>query len=301
MGITPAMLRLLARHVASAKVSGSVLTFGTQDVWGSEDDVRRLLDAESMPVRDYTVRPSTSAFFAQLTSENPEYARYIHPRTLFEMLGFTEYVDLDSEDHDGAAVRHDLNETLPASLTDRFDLVLDFGTTEHVFAVPSVLTSVTAALRKGGWVVHSLPVPCLYWAQHGYYCFNPDMFLDFYEANGFTDVECRIVYYDKPFMRPVGASLYHRNAKTFPYKRGTSLDYLLPADAVATFWLVAKKGKEGSAVVWPNQKHDVAMSAPREQRRSALMRAAYFALLPFAGRFARRAYAHSRGLTLSTI
>lgn len=302
MGITPAMLRLLAQQVKADGYPQSVLTFGTQDVWGGESDVRASLESAGVAIQPYEVRPTTSAFFAHLATKNPRYSGYVHARTLFEMIGVKDYVDLDADTHDGAGVRHDLNVELPAVLRNRFDLVLDFGTTEHIFAVPAVLASIANALRENGRVIHALPLPCLYWSQHGYYCFNPDLFIDFYASNGFNEIECRIIYYEKPFMRPVDDSLYHRPAKTFPYRRGTTFDYLLPADAIASFWLVARKKRHAARMTFPNQRHAVGDSAGGENSgRAALLRTLYFATLPFAGSLARRAYARSRGVSLSTI
>lgn len=302
MGITPAALRLLAREVGRHRLEGAVLTLGNQDVWGSADDVLRVLEAERLEVGRYELRPTTSALFAELAAGDERFRRYIHATTLFEMLGFSRYADLDKYAQDGTMMRVDLNEPLPGELRGGFDLLLDLGTTEHVFSVPAVLSSILAALKVGGRVIHALPLPSLYWAQHGYYCFSPDLFLDFYEANGFDEIECTILYYAKPLFRPLDHSMYFRPAHAFPYRRGVNLNYVVPADSVPTFWLTARKDRELGRVNAPNQEENhLAAAASARRRMPAAARAAFFALQPLLGGLARRLYLSSMGLVPSRV
>lgn len=67
----------------------------------------------------------------------------------------------------------------------RYDLVLDPGTTEHIFNIALAMTTIAKATAVGGCVVHATP---LHHLNHGYYSFSPVFYRDFYEANGFEIV-----------------------------------------------------------------------------------------------------------------
>ncbi|MEA2345098.1 MAG: hypothetical protein QOF63_3267 [Thermoanaerobaculia bacterium] len=301
MGITPAMLRMLVREVRQRNLQGAALTLGTQDVWANETDVARTLRTEGAVPRPFTSRPTTSALFAQLGNEDARLAQYIHARSLFEMLGFPEYVDLDNSDRDSPTLSHDLNESLPDSLTGRFDLVVDFGTGEHVFRVDNVLVSVAAAAKAGGVIIHSLPLPCAHWAQHGYYCFNPDVLWDFYTKNGFSDITCKIIYYEKPWGRPVDHRIYFTSAKTFDYRPGIRLGFIVPPTAVSVVWFSARKTDARRDLVIPVQQEHRPATALASSRFRPLLRRVFFSAQPFAGPLLRRAYLRAEGLTLAKI
>jgi SAM-dependent methyltransferase len=301
MGITPAMLRMLVREVRQRNLEGAALTLGTQDVWADEADVSRTFHAEGVVPRPFTLRPTTSALFAQLAKEDERLARYIHARSLFEMLGFRDYVDLDNSDRDSPTLSHDLNEPLPNSLSGRFDLIADFGTGEHVFRFDNVLASVAAAAKAGGVIIHSLPLPCPHWAQHGYYCFNPDVLWDFYTKNGFSDIACKIIYYDKPWGRPVDHRIYFTSAKTFDYHPGVRLEYIVPPTAISAIWFSARKADAIRDVAIPIQQDHQPAPVMATSRLRPLARRVFFAAQPFASPLLRRAYLRAQGVTVSKI
>lgn len=254
MGVTPSSLRLLARDCKRFGLSGSVLTLGNQDVWATEEDVKQYLIEENYPLTNtYSVRNHTSHFFNEMSEYDNRFNAFIHARTLFEMLGFVEYADLDMFSQDQPYMLHDLNHTLPSELHNKFNLILDMGTTEHIFNVPNLLASVKNALQIGGCVVHSLPLPCLYWAQHGYYCFNPDLFIDYYSANGFEDINCMLLYYRRPIYSISEHNMYFKKALCIEYTSGMQIKYIIPQSAIATFWLSARKKHSVNADKMPYQ------------------------------------------------
>lgn len=242
MGITPAVLRMLARHCRQHWVSGAVLTLGNQDVWCDLADAARWLQAEGLtPSLPEVARPHSSAMFKQLAKTEPQFESYIHAATLFQMMGFTDYADLDNSERDQPIMRCDLNEPAPRHLRGRFDLVLDLGTMEHVFNVPNVLETVARMLKPGGWVVHVLPLPLKTWSKHGYYCFNPDLLLDYYALNSFRQLECKIFLYERPRLGRPDHRVLMKRARYFDYRPGMSLEFLVPSDASAMIWFAARK------------------------------------------------------------
>ena len=76
----------------------------------------------------------------------------------------------------------DLNEPLPADLARRFDLVVDTGTCEHCFNVAQAFVNSCEALDTDGILVHAAPLNRV---NHGFWSFNPTIYPDFFEANGF--------------------------------------------------------------------------------------------------------------------
>jgi SAM-dependent methyltransferase len=102
-------------------------------------------------------------------------------RGFFGRLGFSEVKSLDRSDFEGADFIADLNLPLPVELHDRFDVVLNGGTLEHIFHVPNVLSNVHRLLKVGGRVIHIAPASNQ--IDHGFYCFSPTLFHDYYTAN----------------------------------------------------------------------------------------------------------------------
>ena len=76
----------------------------------------------------------------------------------------------------------DLNHPLPQDLVASFDLVVDTGTCEHCFNVGQAFANACQALAAGGMLVHAAPLAR---ANHGFWNFNPTVYPDFFEDNGF--------------------------------------------------------------------------------------------------------------------
>ena len=84
----------------------------------------------------------------------------------------------------------DLNaERLPLRMRGRFDLVLNLGTTEHVFGQQNAFRVMHDAVRPGGHFFHQLPATGFF--NHGYFTYHPRMFGDLAAANGYTVVDLR--------------------------------------------------------------------------------------------------------------
>ncbi len=81
----------------------------------------------------------------------------------------------------------DLNQ--PAKWQAMYDIVLDVGTAEHCFNIGQALMNMAPIVKSGGYIIHENPFNC---GNHGFYTLNPTLFADFYEANGFKVIECRL-------------------------------------------------------------------------------------------------------------
>jgi SAM-dependent methyltransferase len=105
----------------------------------------------------------------------------------FRLLGATTVQSLDASSFEGASLIHDLNLPIDDSLRERFSLVFDGGTLEHVFQFPQALRNCMEMLREGGWLI--LYSPANNFMGHGFYQFSPELiYRALSRANGFETV-----------------------------------------------------------------------------------------------------------------
>lgn len=75
----------------------------------------------------------------------------------------------------------------------KYDIVLDVGTVEHCFNIGQAIVNMAEMLNIGGIIIHENPFN---WPNHGFYNLNPTFFADFYAANGFKLLDCKLVTRD---------------------------------------------------------------------------------------------------------
>lgn len=95
----------------------------------------------------------------------------------FKALGL-EALFVDRAEIRGREVVADLN---TATLPRGCGLIIDPGTSEHVFNVGHLFSEIVQSLEVGGIVMHTNP---LNMPNHGFWSVNPTAFADFYAANG---------------------------------------------------------------------------------------------------------------------
>ncbi|HEX8075272.1 MAG TPA: hypothetical protein VF545_09850 [Thermoleophilaceae bacterium] len=117
-------------------------------------------------------------------------------------LGAREVAAMDVSDYEGAEVIHDLNEPLPEDMHERFDVVLDAGSLEHVFDVPTALRSYMQMVRVGGRLI--VQTMANNHCGHGFYQFSPELFFRVLsEENGYELERLHLAAEDIEFSRPV--------------------------------------------------------------------------------------------------
>ncbi|MDA0577408.1 MAG: class I SAM-dependent methyltransferase [Verrucomicrobia bacterium] len=135
------------------------------------------------------------SLFAQIPTDGS--VPYADP--FLRMLGARDLHVMDYSDYEGADVLQDLNTPVPETLKQKFDVVFDGGTLEHVFNFPVALRNCMDMVAVGGSLFFHLPANnnC----GHGFYQFGPDVF---YRAlspeNGF-EVRRMIIHADGPYNR----------------------------------------------------------------------------------------------------
>jgi F5/8 type C domain len=71
----------------------------------------------------------------------------------------------------------------PVEMRQRFDCVINNGTSEHVFDQANVFRIMHNHTQPGGIIINM--TPCLGWIDHGFYSIQPGFFFDLARANGY--------------------------------------------------------------------------------------------------------------------
>ena len=99
-------------------------------------------------------------------------------------LGAERVDSMDASPHEGASLIHDLNEPVPPALHRSYDAVIDGGSLEHIFNLPSALANIMRMTRVGGRVFSLWPANNL--CGHGFFQFSPEFaYRVFSDAHGF--------------------------------------------------------------------------------------------------------------------
>lgn len=110
--------------------------------------------------------------------ENEFLASLYATRWRFEVfaraLGANMVSSMDASGFEGATIVHDLNQPVPAELEERFDMVIDGGTLEHVFNFPLAIANCMKMVKTGGHLV--LLTVANNYCGHGFYQFSPELF-----------------------------------------------------------------------------------------------------------------------------
>lgn len=202
MGIAENSVRWLMKQVEEHKLAGSVLSLGKTDVEFNERKLLWLL-AERGLVSAERRAPGTPVEFSvpspyrekldtlrrddrllALKRQSRE-AGLLSDVTLYQILGFDVMHSLDINDYEGADILYDLNiDGLSSVLSQKYDLITNFGTLEHVFNLPMALKNIFDATKIGGRILHWSPTNN--WVDHGFYQISPTFYYDYYRYNNFS-------------------------------------------------------------------------------------------------------------------
>lgn len=180
------MIPILKEH-KRRPFSGKLLLLGQGDIYFSDRDYRQM--AEMLGVElDESIQPGLS-YKSDFAAKG-----YLDTQSVFKRIGFSEVRALDYSDFEGADVIHDMNSPcVPSEHLEQFDVVIDHGTLEHVFHLPNALHAVFQFLKTGGRAITSSPGNGFF--DHGFYMFQPTLFLDFYSANNWNIESIQVVQF----------------------------------------------------------------------------------------------------------
>jgi SAM-dependent methyltransferase len=148
-----------------------VLMFGRQNLIAEPASLKGFFQEFDAPVAE-NIR-------ALQRGPQPPFAEVV-----FNTLGAKEVSSLDASNYQDAEFVHDMNLPVPDSLKNRFDVVYDGGSLEHVFNVLAALKNCMQMVKPGGELI--INTPANNWFGHGFYQFSPEFyFCALSEENGF--------------------------------------------------------------------------------------------------------------------
>lgn len=235
MGFDAATLEiLLTAHEAGVSFD-EVLTVGRQSLRASSAEVRAVLARHG-------IRLDARQAETLVTEQNG----YCEP--LLKLLGAQRVDSIDASNYEGASIVHDMNRLLPDSYRDRFTIVVDGGSLEHVFNFPVALKNCMDAVTPGGHFIGITPANNL--MGHGFYQFSPELFFRvFNPTNGFQ-IE-KVLIYECPWR-----SVWYEVLDPEQARRRVELTNKRPA------YLIAWAKKTASVPIfnqWPQQSDYAAM------------------------------------------
>src|SRR5262245_61315550 len=133
MGLDINAVRFLIQAHRQGVQFGDVLTIGRQDLNVYPKRMAEVFDANGLP---------SQAF------KGEDKVHYAEP--CFLGLGAKKVQSMDASAFEGAEFVHDLNQPIGTELRERFDVVYDGGTLEHVFNFPMALKNCMEMTRVGG-------------------------------------------------------------------------------------------------------------------------------------------------------
>ena len=167
----------------------------------------------------------------------------VYAEELFYILGAENVESMDKTSYEGATITHDLNLPVPEQLKNRYNIVLDGGSLEHIFNVPVALKQCMEMLKIGGYYIGL--TPCNNYTGHGFYQFSPELFLRVFSSeNGFEILD--IVLYEED-----GVNTWYKISEPEIRYRRITFQNKVPAHL-----LILAKKKEIKAIFndYPQQK-----------------------------------------------
>lgn len=115
---------------------------------------------------------------------------------LLKYIGAKEIHSFDASAYEGASHLHDMNEGIPPNYIEKYSVVLDGGSLEHIFNLPIAIKNCMEMIKVGG---HYLGItPANNFMGHGFYQFSPELYFNiFTPQNGFEVIHL-IAFEDKP-------------------------------------------------------------------------------------------------------
>lgn len=180
MGINAFTAKWMLEHFSDGLFSGMtrIAEFGPQDF---------LFCRNYMKVVAATLFPDPAAaknFYDKIFPENSEQCARDSQKNFYKALGFSTYKSIDFYD-DRADYQFDINYII--NMRERFDVITNFGTAEHLSNIGSIFASTHNLLNKNGLALFILPA--MGHITHGFFNIHPILFKALAYYNKYEIVE----------------------------------------------------------------------------------------------------------------
>lgn len=150
----------------------NVATLGRQRLYCSAHEIQQILQAAGKDCRESAIEEA----FRQSGGFCEGLFHSLWPECKVESFDYSGF--------EGATVVHDMNTPLPSPYKQRYDLVIDGGTLEHIFNYPNAIKNALEMPREGGFFVTITPANNA--MGHGFYQFSPELLFRLLSpANGY--------------------------------------------------------------------------------------------------------------------
>ncbi|WP_373033245.1 hypothetical protein [Sulfurovum sp.] len=187
MGILYSNADLMIRAKRNGASFDNILTIGHLKLFLTKKEIKQL-------IKTYNLNIEASSF-----------DEYTYSNKFFEIFLEAKNVQsLDYSDYEKCDVVHDMNQNIGREYYEKYDVVVDGGTLEHVFNFPVAISNCMQMLKEGGNLfVFTMANNHM---GHGFYQFSPELFFrTLNEDNGFEIVDILLEEHKYP-----GAELSHK-------------------------------------------------------------------------------------------
>ena len=130
------------------------------------------------------INPKKLSFLKLSKEEKEDLKQEEYVEKLLKILGSKNIDSFDYSGYENATFIHDMSQPIDTIHKNKYDLVFDGGTLEHVFNFPVAIKN-CMEMVKVGWYFISVTV-CNNFSGHGFYQFSPELFFRiFSEENGY--------------------------------------------------------------------------------------------------------------------
>lgn len=151
---------------------GQTITLGRQGLWIKPKNIYKGLTGRSLELKEKLEKLSSFNF----------------AEDLFKIFGSDAVTSIDFSDYEGATIVHDMNIPINTELKNKYDIVFDGGTLEHIFNFPQAIKNCMEMIKVGGYFLSI--TCCNNLSGHGFYQFSPELFFRvFSKENGFSETE----------------------------------------------------------------------------------------------------------------
>ena len=159
-------------------------------------------------------------------------------QTIFKLLGASKISIADISKYENPDFLINLNDPVESNLANKFDVIFDCGTLEHVFDTPTALWNLVTMLKTDG--VLYIAVPASNAIDHGFFSFSPGLFFDYFNANGFEVLGC--------YLKEGSPLFYKKKGKLYKYNEIGNEIPILSSISIETIAILKKIQSKEKAI-----------------------------------------------------
>lgn len=151
---------------------------------------RQILNTEKVELKENLNGFGFSSDGSTLNSLFEETNGYAEP--LLKLLGAKNIDSLDYSAYEGANLLHDMNWPVPSEWQNKYSLVLESGSLEHIFNFPISIKNCMDMVKLNGHLVIITPVNNI--MGHGFYQFSPEVFYRVLSPSNGFEIETMLIF-----------------------------------------------------------------------------------------------------------